>query len=226
MATDARARACPTSNYSNPPVQDMASVMTAWATTGFTSGHDRAAVAPPARGPCCARRQLCRIDIAPTSTRTHAPDMEFARLPPLVPPDPARAAARNHDRRQRARLPARQAGLWGSAGLAHIEPQRPGRYERCFCTPGSHPHRLARITVPAQASTRTTTVTAARAARKSPATPLGDWGVNGCGAPAVLTRWHCGRRSVQAWPGPACWRGTSFPELLRRNAEALRSFMR
>ena len=104
----------------------------------FVAGHDRGgrvahrlALDQPQ-----AVQRLALIDIAPTLDMYDATDMQFARayyhwfhlIQPA--PLPERMIGGNALAYLHAKL-----GGWGSAGLAHIEPQALAEYERCFCRP-------------------------------------------------------------------------------------------
>ena len=104
----------------------------------FLCGHDRGGrVAHRLALDHAARvRKLCVIDIAPTLDMYARTDFEFARAYyhwfHLIQPSPlpetmigGNAKAYLHQK----------LGGWGSAGMAHIEPQALAEYERCFCTP-------------------------------------------------------------------------------------------
>ena len=104
----------------------------------FLCGHDRGGrVAHRLALDHAARvRKLCVIDIAPTLDMYARTDFEFARAYyhwfHLIQPSPlpetmigGNAQAYLHQK----------LGGWGSAGMAHIEPQALADYERCFCTP-------------------------------------------------------------------------------------------
>lgn len=128
------------SNYSKRALaQDMAEVMT-------QLGHDRFALCGHDRGGRVAHRlaldhaprvtRLCLIDIAPTLDMYERTDMAFARAYyhwfHLIQPAPLPETMIGGN--ARAYLHAKLGG-WGSAGLAHIEPEALAEYERCFCTP-------------------------------------------------------------------------------------------
>ena len=125
-------------------------------------------------------KKLCVIDIAPTLDMYNATDQRFATLLPLVPPDPADPAARDDDRPQRAAVPARKLGGWGSQGLGYIEPQALAITSVASAGPSPSTPR-AGITAPAPALTWTTTAAVPVAA--SPACDLHVlWGARGGGA--------------------------------------------
>ena len=109
-------------------------------------GHTRYAVCGHDRGARVAHRlaldhpqavsRLCLLDIAPTLDMYGATDMAFARAyyhwfhliqPAPLPERMIGGCAREY-------LHAKLGG-WGSAGLAHVEPQALAEYERCFCRP-------------------------------------------------------------------------------------------
>ena len=128
------------SNYSKRALaQDMAEVMTTLGhDTFYLCGHDRGGrVAHRLALDHAARvKKLCVIDIAPTLDMYARTDMEFARAYyhwfHLIQPAPLPETMIGGN--ARAYLHAKLGG-WGSAGLAHIEPQALADYERCFCTP-------------------------------------------------------------------------------------------
>jgi haloacetate dehalogenase len=109
-------------------------------------GHDRYFVAGHDRGGRVAHRlaldqpqavrRLALLDIAPTLDMYEATDMPFARayyhwfhlIQPA--PLPERMIAGDAMHYLHAKL-----GGWGSAGLAHIEPEALAEYERCFVRP-------------------------------------------------------------------------------------------
>jgi haloacetate dehalogenase len=117
--------------------QDMVEVMAALGHERFLlCGHDRGArvahrlaVDHPQRV-----RKLCIVDIAPTLDMYDSTNMAFARAYyhwfHLIQPAPLPETMIGGN--CKAYLHAKLGG-WGSAGLAHIEPQALAEYERCFC---------------------------------------------------------------------------------------------
>jgi haloacetate dehalogenase len=81
-------------------------------------------------------KKLCVLDIAPTLDMYAATNMAFATAYyhwfHLIQPAPLPETMIAGD--PRLYLHAKLGG-WGSAGLAHIEPQALAEYERCFCRP-------------------------------------------------------------------------------------------
>ncbi len=113
-----------------------------------TLGHPRYGLVGHDRGARVAHRlaldqpqavqRLCLIDIAPTLDMYTATDMRFANAYyhwfMLIQPAPL--PERLIEGWARGFLHATLGG-WGSAGLAHLEPQALAEYERCFCTPAA-----------------------------------------------------------------------------------------
>ena len=104
----------------------------------FLCGHDRGGRVAHRLALDFAQRVrgLCVIDIAPTLDMYDRTDMDFARAYyhwfHLIQPAPLPETMIGGN--AIAYLHAKLGG-WGSAGLAHIEPEALADYERCFCTP-------------------------------------------------------------------------------------------
>jgi haloacetate dehalogenase len=108
-------------------------------------GHERFAVLAHDRGARVAHRlaldhpaaveRLCLIDIAPTFDMYAATSFDFARAYyhwfHLIQPAPLPEKMIGGNAREYLHA---KLGGWGSAGLAHVEPEALADYERCFCT--------------------------------------------------------------------------------------------
>ncbi|AKJ27333.1 alpha/beta fold hydrolase [Caldimonas brevitalea] len=107
-------------------------------------GHDRFSVVGHDRGGRVAHRlaldhpeavaKLCVIDIAPTLDMYESTDMRFASAYyhwfHLIQPTPLPERMLGGDPRFYLHW---TLGGWGATGLAHLESQALGEYERCFC---------------------------------------------------------------------------------------------
>jgi haloacetate dehalogenase len=104
----------------------------------FVAGHDRGARVAHrlALDHAGAVRRLALIDIAPTLDMYDRTDQAFATAYyhwfHLIQPHPLPERMIGGNARFYLHW---KLGGWGARGIAHVEPQALGEYERCFCTP-------------------------------------------------------------------------------------------